>query len=59
MSLLYMLFKSPSIESVNDIFTSVFDLEHSRHRNPDNALTHMISAICAYAPIVFIRKNHR
>ncbi|WP_185209026.1 hypothetical protein [Chryseobacterium sp. C3] len=33
---------------MNDIFTSVFDLEHSRHRNPDNALTHMISAICAY-----------
>ncbi len=44
----YMLLKRPLIESVNDIFTSVFDLEHSRHRNPDNALTHMISSICAY-----------
>lgn len=44
----YMLLKRPLIDSVNDIFTSVFDLEHSRHRNPDNALTHMISAICAY-----------
>ncbi len=44
----YMLLKHPLIESVNDIFTSVFDLEHSRHRTPENALTHMISTICAY-----------
>lgn len=44
----YMLLKRPIIESVNDIFTSVFDLEHSRHRNPNNALTHMISCVCAY-----------
>lgn len=28
----YMLLKRPIIESMNDIFTSVFDLEHSRHR---------------------------
>jgi hypothetical protein len=44
----YMLLKRPIIESVNDIFTSVFDLEHSRHRNPNNALTHMISCVFAY-----------
>lgn len=45
----YLLAKRPIIESVNDIFISVFDLEHSRHRKPENAFTHMIAAICAYA----------
>jgi len=41
----YMLLKRPIIESVNDVFTSVFYLEHS---NSNNALTHMLSFVCAY-----------
>lgn len=36
------------IESVFDILTSVCDLEHTRHRNPDNAFAHMIAAVIAY-----------
>ena len=44
----YMLLKRSIIERVNDIFTSVFDLQYFRHRNPDNALTHMISCVCIY-----------
>jgi hypothetical protein len=44
----YLLAKRAVIESVNDIFTSVFDMEHSRHRKPINAFTHIIAAFCAY-----------
>lgn len=44
----YLLAKRAVIESVNDIFTSVFDMEHSRHRKPENALAHILSAFCAY-----------
>lgn len=36
------------IESVNDILMTVCDIEHTRHRNPINALCHMIGAIIAY-----------
>lgn len=36
------------IESVYDILTSVCDLEHSRHRKPENAYNHMIAALIAY-----------
>jgi hypothetical protein len=51
--------KRAVIESVNDILTSVFDLEHTRHRSPVNAMAHMISALIAYCfyedkPTVFI-----
>lgn len=54
-----ILRKRAVIESVNDIFTSVFDLEHSRHRKPINAFTHMSATIVAYhfypqKPSVFI-----
>jgi hypothetical protein len=40
--------KRAVIESVNDILVSVFDLEHTRHRSPINALAHMLSALSAY-----------
>lgn len=51
--------KRAIIESVNDILTSVFDLEHTRHRSPINAMAHMISALIAYCfykdkPAVFV-----
>lgn len=36
------------IESVFDILTSICDLEHSRHRNPINAFTHILAALVAY-----------
>ena len=44
----YKLRKRALIESVNDILISVFDLEHSRHRNPVNALVHILSGLIAY-----------
>lgn len=51
--------KRAVIESVNDILVSVFDLEHTRHRSPMNALAHMLSALIAYClypdkPSVFV-----
>lgn len=54
--------KRAVIESVNDILTSVFDLEHTRHRSPMNALAHMLSALIAYCfyddkPSVFLESN--
>lgn len=54
--------KRAIIESVNDILISVFDLEHTRHRSPVNALAHMLSALIAYCfyedkPAVFIEEN--
>ncbi len=56
--------KRALIESVNDILTSVFDLEHTRHRSPVNALAHMLSALIAYCfyegkPAMFIPNNHQ
>lgn len=36
------------IESVNDILMSVCDIEHSRHRNPNNAFTHIFASLAAY-----------
>lgn len=44
----YQLMKRGIIESVNDILMTVFDIEHTRHRNPINALTHMTAALIAY-----------
>lgn len=54
--------KRAIIESVNDILTSVFDLEHTRHRSPINAMAHMMSALIAYCfyedkPAIFVPKN--
>lgn len=54
--------KRAVIESVNDILSSVFDLEHTRHRSPVNALAHMLSALVAYCfypdkPAVFVENK--
>jgi len=59
--------KRALIESVNDILTSICDLEHSRHRKPENAFANIAGAIVAYhfieqKPCIFIKnvnnKNH-
>lgn len=52
--------KRALIESVNDILMTVFDIEHTRHRNPINAITHTFGALAAYCfydtkPSVFIK----
>jgi len=36
------------IESVNDLLTSVFDVEHTRHRSPFNAIVNVLSGLVAY-----------
>ena len=36
------------IESVFDILTSICDIEHSRHRKPQNAFTHIFGSLIAY-----------
>jgi hypothetical protein len=38
----------PVIESAFDIMASVCNIEHSRHRNPINGLSHILSALIAY-----------
>ena len=55
--------KRALIESVNDLLTSVFDIEHSRHRKPLNAIAHTLAGLIAYCfydqkPSVFI-PNHQ
>ena len=55
----YQLFKRGIVETVYDILKSVFDLEHSRHRSPQNAMAHMLAALVAYSfleqkPTVFV-----
>lgn len=49
------------IESVNDLLMSVFDIDHTRHRSPVNAITHAFCGLIAYCfyeqkPSVFIRQ---
>jgi len=41
--------KRPIIETVIGIQKNVMELEHTRHRNPTNAFTHSLAAICAYS----------
>lgn len=48
------------IESVNDLLMSVFDIDHTRHRSPWNALIHALAGLNAYSyypqkPTVFIQ----
>ena len=48
------------IESVFDILENICNVEHSRHRNPDNALCSILSAVIAYQfmptkPHIFIK----
>ncbi|MCU0326278.1 MAG: IS982 family transposase [Spirosomaceae bacterium] len=54
--------KRALIESVNDILVSVCDVEHSRHRKPENAFASIAGAIIAYRfiddkPCIFIKYN--
>jgi IS5 family transposase len=41
--------KRATIEAVNDILMSVCDIDHTRHRNPVNALVHIFSGLTAYS----------
>jgi hypothetical protein len=45
----YHLFKRAVIESVFDILMTVFDIDHTRHRSPQNAMAHMLGALAAYS----------
>lgn len=56
--------KRALIESVNDLLISVFDIDHTRHRSPVNALAHTFSGLIAYCfyeqkPAVFIEDSWR
>lgn len=47
------------IESINDLLMTVFDIDHTRHRSPWNALVHALAGLTAYSyypekPAVFI-----
>lgn len=44
-----LLRKRSIIESVNDILMTICDIEHTRHRSPDNAFVSIMAAIAAYA----------
>lgn len=51
--------KRALIESVNDLLMSVFDIDHTRHRSPVNAIAHTLGGLIAYCfyqqkPSVFI-----
>jgi hypothetical protein len=51
------------IESVNDLLVTGCDLEHTRHRKPENAFAHIAAALIAYQflehkPAIFI-PNHQ
>ena len=41
--------KRAVIESVNDILMTVFDVDHTRHRSPINAMAHIIGGVIAYS----------
>lgn len=45
----YQLFKRGIVESVFDILMTVFDIEHTRHRNSKNGFAHMVAAVAAYS----------
>lgn len=51
--------KRAMIESINDLLMTICDIDHSRHRNPWNAVVHGIAGLIAYSyyetkPSVFI-----
>jgi hypothetical protein len=50
------LLKRGSIEAVNDILMTVCDIDHTRHRNPLNALVQILSSLTAYS---FLDQNSR
>jgi hypothetical protein len=43
------LLKRGKIEAVNDILMSVCDIDHTRHRNPINALVQVLAGLAAYS----------
>lgn len=43
-----LLKQRPLIESVNDILSTVCNVEHSRHRNPFHGFANVLSALIAY-----------
>lgn len=43
-----VLKKRPMIESINNQLKNSFQIEHTRHRSPINAFSHIISALIAY-----------
>ncbi|MBB4081117.1 hypothetical protein GGR28_003764 [Lewinella aquimaris] len=45
----YQSYKRAVIESVFDILMTVFDIDHTRHRSPQNAMAHMLAAVAAYS----------
>lgn len=58
----HYLKKRALIESVNDLLVSVCDLEHTRHRKPENAFAPIAAALVAYQflehkPAIFIPKQ--
>jgi CRISPR/Cas system CSM-associated protein Csm2 small subunit len=55
--------KRALIESVNDILTSICDIEHTRHRKTENAFANIAGAIVAYhfidqKPCIFIKNSN-
>lgn len=43
-----MLHKSALVESVNDEFKNIDQIEHSKHRSVANFITNVLNAIAAY-----------
>ena len=44
-----LLRKRSIIETVNDQLKNISDIEHSRHRSPDNFVINLLCALIAYA----------
>lgn len=36
------------IETIFDILKHILNIDHTRHRSPNNALTHLLAGLCAY-----------
>ncbi len=43
-----LLKKRALVESVIEILKHICNIDHSRHRKPDNALTHLFAGLAAY-----------
>lgn len=60
----FLLLKRGVIESVFDIMSAICDIDHSRHRSPANAFTHLFAGLVAYTyldklPSIFRKKHQR
>jgi len=44
-----LLRKRAIIETVNDQLKNIFQIEHSRHRNPSNCLVNLLVGLTAYS----------